>query len=586
MRIRVDQTGICEPANIARGNDILSQKRLSKVKVKITEERQISASARAIDLFNFVSHPQLRIHENGERLLYYRCDCPDYRLRGRYCEHCAALAEQLGREDVTLETPLRAGAFGAPEDPEVPEFRIEEDPFDDLYEVSLRDLTLRYANSAYDLYPNPDPSLPIGLIPYERYIQLYGLVDGDMVFQMHGNDPWGGSCFGMCAVSEALFDTKSGVNAEDFRPGAVLPSQVLLNDRNDTIELTLLELIEMLYLTQFSNMVCASVSESLRDIVLATDRFSRSGEHPILLGIFGLEDGEPVGHAIIPYRFLRHTKNNAELLIADPNFPGRIRSLPLEIDDHGNLVHWRYFMNDQYMWGDDVPGSGICSFTYDSIFQFWKIEYEHAPKGNPMRLQLAANTVVEDNLGSRVLEIGEDGVKTYRDDVREVHVFDGPAKNGKHMFFLNSGAYLIRSTDPECETLEFRLTCGNHAAAVSTQSETAAIFISDAEDVNSVSVQEKDRLYRIELNTEKNHALERAVLSGTTGEYGVTFARVKGELCAEHAENAELRINDEVHALSELKALEQQEKEQEKEKVILFENAAPPAEPEDPAQDE
>ena len=109
-------------------------------------------------------------------------------------------------------------------------------------------------------------------------------------------------------------------------------------------------------------------------------------------------------------------------------------------------------MNDQYMWGDDVPGSGICSFTYDSIFQFWKNEYEHAPKGNPMRLQLAANTVVEDNLGSRVLEIGEDGVKTYRDDVREVHVFDGPAKNGKHMFFLNSGAYLIRSTDPECET--------------------------------------------------------------------------------------------------------------------------------------
>ena len=119
MRIRVDQTGICEPANIARGNDILSQKRLSRVEVEITEDRQISARARAIDLFNFVSHPQLRIHANGERLLYYRCDCPDYRLRGKYCEHCAALAEQLGREDVTLETPLRAGAFGAPEDPEL-----------------------------------------------------------------------------------------------------------------------------------------------------------------------------------------------------------------------------------------------------------------------------------------------------------------------------------------------------------------------------------------------------------------------------------------------------------------------------------
>ena len=585
MRICVDQTGICEPADLARGNDILSQERLSRVEVEITEDRQISARARAIDLFNFVSHPQLRIHANGERLLYYRCDCPDYRLRGKYCEHCAALAEQLGREEAALEIPPASAAAG---DPALPEFEIEADPNDDLYEVSLRDLTYRFSNSFQDLYGDAGPSLQPFCISEKSFIQMHGLLFGRELYRMLKDQTWRGNCFGFTSSSALMFCRGTDVHVTDFRAEAEAPSQLSLKDAHHSWDLTVASFIEMMQIGQVNEKVInwrnalQNGAFRLRDVVFLVDSFSRSGENPILIDIWGPCDGQAMGHSIFPYRFERQSKNNGRLLIYDPNFPGRIRYMPVEIDDDGNFVHWRYFMNDYVMWGDEVPESYMTYVSYDMFFQLWSERC--GAKGGSTMLQVPQNVVVEDSLGAAVLKVSEEGVETYRDDVREIRITTGTGTQGKRMFYLNPGAYLIRSTDAERETLEFRLICGNHAAAVNTQSQTAAICISDTEDVNSVSVQEKNRAYRIELSTEKDNALERAELSGTTGEYGVTFARVKGELCAEHAENAELRINDEVHALSELKALERQE-QKEKEKKILYETVSSASEPEDPEQD-
>ncbi len=128
MKLEIDLSKYCFPGTLEKGQEIYQSNGISQPSCNPDQEGTWVLKGKAVDAFNFVNHPWLKVDGSGKQLLRFGCDCPESHQRPAMCEHVAALSmalmeavpfymPQLGFVAPVEETPVPAAEEVTPEEP-------------------------------------------------------------------------------------------------------------------------------------------------------------------------------------------------------------------------------------------------------------------------------------------------------------------------------------------------------------------------------------------------------------------------------------------------------------------------------------
>ena len=312
-------TEICSYDLLDKGR-ALREKRQIRFKREDSDAGIVQLSASYFDDFNFVDHAKVKVDILGRTVLSSSCDCPETQRGAFFCVHRAALLSCFNSgkpvEKKSVMGDDRLPPVDAPAE-EIPVVDAED-------ELSIHDLSYKFCNSARDLYPftkNPE-------IPLERFEMIFGKNElARELYEDYGE--WGGSCFGIAATSGMFHSDDNDVSVQDYNADAACPFDLSLSDIHKNLNIRLHTFIEAVHIIQFDYKVNAEenvvfsmpLGERLKMLCTHVDDFSKSGNHPILMDVFG----EIGGHAVLPFKLEKIDQTKSRLHIYDPNWPNKVR---------------------------------------------------------------------------------------------------------------------------------------------------------------------------------------------------------------------------------------------------------------------
>lgn len=518
--------------------------------------------AKVTDAFCFVDHPMVELDPSGAKITAYSCDCPESRVEGRFCAHCTALV--IGQQKMKKASSA-AQKEDAPKQ-EKPEVQVQEAPENQNAEgPELMDLSYKFCNAAYDLYPfekNPN-------IPLERYIQVYG--DNARARDLYESttEPgggWGGSCFGFVSTTSLLYQPDGGVTVAEFDPNAKIPSEVALTAFNKSLDMTLHSFVEAMQITQYGNGMWYDIT--LDELAAATEAFQNGTGEPIAMGIQSSRYSCD-GHAILPFRLERTNGPEDILHIYDPNYPLKTRFGYLEKNAEGKYIHWRFPANDRKTYGSRTGGI-LDHSPYARFKSVWDNRGGRKAKN---LLIMKPGAALLDAAGAMMARVTESGVETFSDDVSHNIVMSGRSK-GTPILSLPVGTFRVVMEDPDLEELSVRLIGMDLSIDCSTFAQEIELCVDDETKMAYVQIPTADVRYTIRILNTLDETEEETVLNGVTEQDALCLKQEYGQLYASGlTEQAALYINRVNTSLDTIKKLEAELEEEQEELLIANSNA-------------
>ena len=539
-------------------------------------------SAKFTDSFGFVDHPRLTTRQPGGELVDFRCNCNDFHNTGRLCCHCMALADTYFDELFTFHAAVQAEApMEAPAAPLVFQETLSPSP--------VEQISYRFCNCRQDLYPGKsDPRIPL-----VRYQQMFGKnAMARMLYHMYPK--WGGSCFGFTTTASMFILPDDPISAPDFRTDAAYPADLPLTSRSSQLHMTLHTFIECMQISQYHSMIQIPLNDHIRDpdclntLCEQVLHFQQTKTAPVCMSVYRSEkfDG---GHSVFPYWLEINDNGQDRLHIYDPNHPMTTRYAYLDKDENGHYTNWRFPMFDHLEYSS-ATGGQIAFNAYEDFKPVWDGrggELSVAMMSVPRKVAIANSD------GELLFRVTAEGTESFCDDIRQVLLTDvGDEANAQVLLHLPAGKYLVRSEDPQRESMQIMLTHTQQSITIRTDASEAEIQADDANMTVCARIAQRNRSYGIELDAVYENESRAILLEGTTAEDGLCFGCYHGILQAEGTlseEQACLYIDEELSDLSCI-ALQQpeiinQEPVVQKQRILLVNSELPEEAPASDATD-
>lgn len=202
-------------------------------------------------------------------------------------------------------------------------------------------------------------------------------------------------------------------------------------------------------------------------------------------------------------------------------------------------------MNDHTEYSGDTGGQ-ICFDAYADYKQAWNERGGEQPEA---MMTLPRNVAILSPEGEVLFRITEEGSESFREDIYQIPVTDlDSGEEETVLLSLPAGNYLVRSEDPQRESLWVRFTHTAQSISVRADAPEIGILADDRAMCVSVCIPQTGRSYSIELDAIMEEDSRVVLLEGSTGENGLRFGCFNGTLQAEGSlteENASLYIDEE-----------------------------------------
>lgn len=383
-------------------------------------------------------------------------------------------------------------------------------------------------------------------IPLERYQAIYGNTE-EAKNHFNNNTSWGGNCYGMVSSTGLFYKDGNGVNVTDFNGSASLPRDLTINDRHNAWKVTVKEFIELMHVTQCSQLIqrdynenkgMANLNKAIREI--------RKGE----LYVITIFPGGSGGHAVLGYG-LETGGSNDQLKIYDPNFPGTPRSITL-YGSEGNYTGWYYKMNDMEDWGSST-GGWISYMPYADYFKVW--QDRAGAKGSNMAL-ISSNGDIDITTpnGQAVAEFRDGEVKMESSQGFPFLNIGVPAgerssgQSGVAAVWVPAGAYNVEraSSDTTGGSLRVNITQVEQSVNIVTGAESMTIEVNDSQQLRqaSLSADEAGSAFEITLGSSFDGADQPSTINykGTVSDEGSALGQAPGGLIHEGVEDTDIHI--------------------------------------------
>lgn len=534
-------------------------------------EGGIQLRARVTDAFCFVDHPVVELDLSGDKVVSFSCDCPEWRTERRFCVHCVALV--IGQQKMkAVKSSAQQEETPKKEKPVVQVQEAHENQ--DAKGPELMDLSYKFCNSQYDLYPVETPPY----IPKERFEQVFGKnARADQAYEWFEEDGWGGNCFGFVATSSLLYQPDSGIAVPDFAPNAKIPSELDLASFNQSVGMTLRSFVEALHITQYGyDRVWMPLTPE--ELAAAAEAFQNGTGEPIAMGIQSSRYSAD-GHAILPFRLERTNGPEDILHIYDPNYPLEVRFGYLEKNEAGKYIHWRYPANSRKTYGSRTGGILDCC-PYDCFKAYWDNRGDGSYNKN--LLVMTPGTALLDIAGTLLARVTESGVETFSDDISRNIVMSGRG-NKTPILSVPVGTFRVVVEDPDLEKLSVQLVGVDLAINCSTVGQELELCVDDREKIALVKIDTPDSQYSIKIMSTLDETKEETVINGSTDQEALCLKQEYGQLYASGmTDRAVLYINRVNTPLDTISKWEEELEEEPEEAMLIANSVVVVVEDEDP----
>ena len=387
-------------------------------------------------------------------------------------------------------------------------------------------------------------------IPYERYVTIYG--DSAQIYNFwKGEDPWGGSCYGMCATSGLFFQEGNEVRLKEFNSEANALSDLKISDYQEEWELSLVSFIESMQVAQYCSWIqkeLVGTMNNLESLCKEVSNFQQTGNNPVIVCIYGKEGG----HAVVGYKLTSVSEKESRLYIYDPNFPNTERYITLYKNSSGKYTGWYYYMNNAWHWGSNYPNGLICYTTYDTNNLLWSVRAT-----NRDYLFFSTNTenaAIYNSDGEQVVNIKDGdfyitGEQIYEIKSYEILADDSSSSSNTMGLWMPRDLYTVKNLDSGETALEVVLSDYDQIASVTTAAEEVVLMVDDEEATNYVQIPEENKAYDITLSSSLEGTFADVKMSGKTRNSGAVFSQINGIMrivddIKEFEDSNEIFIND------------------------------------------
>ena len=374
-------------------------------------------------------------------------------------------------------------------------------------------------------------------IPYSRYKMTFG-DRADSVYRQYGGRAWGGNCFGMCTSSSLMNNSSFSMKVKEFKSSASKVSDLKLSNRSDKHDLTLLQYIEVMQISQYSSLKSNEIwahRNDLEGLVKAVNAVASNGQ-PVIVAIYS-DNG---GHALVGYEVDKVDSEKTRLRVYDPNFPNDKRSITL-YTSKGKYTGWYYKMNDRENWGSKYSGCWISYNTYSVYEKLW------SGAASPLNSLVtnSQNFEILDKNGSPVAEMKDGVFHSDLNQIREMPLFDVITE--EHVIELPIGNYSFVNHQEDLETLT--LSTADTLLSVSAENTalTATINADTAVDTVRMAPSNKEE-YQVKFDSLMLQEQGIDILAFTgVGKGEQLMVGVKdGQYVYENCEEMQVMVNGEV----------------------------------------
>ena len=359
---------------------------------------------------------------------------------------------------------------------------------------------------------------PFYRIPLARYQALYG--DSLLSKTLYELDfqPWQGANYGMVSSAGLFFQRKDGMPLESFRPGAAKVGDLIPQDRNERLNLSLTEFIEMMEVSAKGPIVSKAALEHVNDLPGLAEAV-RTGSGPAAICAYPGPVSGGQGRALLCWRTEDLADGERKLYVYDPNFPEeRERSLFLLKNLNGQYAGWRYAADAQSEWGSESDGS--VTFVPYSVFRAaWLARGRH-----PQELVLLSanltDAAIYDSAGNVVAVSRNGKVIQCAGGARPFLPLSGAAPNGLTIWLPTNEVYSIVNENQEAqqEFMEARIVNIHQSVSVRTAAKSVSLSVEDATVSSFVQIPDPGFYYDVRLLSELDSEYPDIRIQGVTQE--------------------------------------------------------------------
>ena len=383
-------------------------------------------------------------------------------------------------------------------------------------------LSYRFKNQATDF------TYPAGyVIPLARYKLIYG--NTALAQQRYVDDArigWKGNCYGMVATSAMFFQNGNGVSVSSFNRGASVPSDLSVNDRSADFDLTVVDFIEAMQISQRSLTFSRAKKQHLDDFASLCNEVSSSqekGSNLVIVCIYGVSQGKNAGHALLAYRLDDVSSTQSRIYVYDCNDPyNGERYITITKNGSGRYTGWLYQLTDTITWGSDYTNGHISYIPYEDYWSDWSNKGNVEVGMNYLMLNTSDATILD--VEQNVVAVFHDGEAVYsRDDIypaTEVGITaDGKVYgNSSISVWVPSNAlYKVKNDSHSQDEYKAELVNVEQCVSISTTAQSVTLAAEDATKFGRAEIDEAGCDYTIAFSPETDAGQSNGVIwSGTT----------------------------------------------------------------------
>ena len=354
---------------------------------------------------------------------------------------------------------------------------------------------------------------PFYRIPGARYQAFYG--DGLLSKTLYELDfqPWSGVGYGMASSAGLFFQRQNGMPLESFHTGAARAWDLVPQDRNERLNLSLTDFIEMMEVSAKGPVVTKAALEHMNDL-LGLAEATRTVLDPVVVCVYPGAISAGQGRVLLCWRAEDIAEGARRLYVYDPDFPAeRGRSLFLLTNPDGQYTGWRYSE-----WGSEA-GGGLTFVPYSVLRSAWLARGRPAREVVLLRANLTDATIYDSS--ENVVAVFRDGKAVQRTgDVRPFLPLGGVLPDGLTVWLPTNEVYSLvnDSQEPQQELLEARLVNIRQSVSVRTAAKSVSLSVEDETVSSFVQIPDAGFHYDVHMLSELDSEYPDIRLRGVTQE--------------------------------------------------------------------
>lgn len=404
----------------------------------------------------------------------------------------------------------------------------------DNHTLDLSDLTYSFDNSAESFGYSSTYRIPL-----KRYQMFFSDTQSKYLYNQTG--VWGGSCYGMAATSGMFNVSGSGITVPGFNSSAQKVSNLSVSNRNSALNLSVTELIEALFVSQFDINVQYAYRDTNLNALCNEVKKVENGGAPVILAVFGPEGG----HALVGYKIVSSSNNRDYLYVYDCNYPNTERYITLTKNSSGSYTGWYYHLNDVYNWGSSYWD---CSLAYVPYSVYQRVWNKRQSNRNVNMISVnSPNFELKDYEGNTIATMVDGELNTSNDSV--IQYLETNLGSDMNMLIVPTDVYQITNTDDSVQEFQVNTVNVEQSLSVSTTADDMTLAVSDSDGVDTVSVNTTEGdsyTVSIESQLPSANGLNEMEFSGTGNGNVVTVGLESGNCIMTNCTGVSLWINGEM----------------------------------------